>query len=156
MLFSYMLEVASQSAASAAFLDPISISQKCGVTMDDKRKDLEEVIRKETRRGRRPIDFEERRRRGERLKELRKLLELATEEEFVKAMRAVGLRDDSLEFWTLCGFGRITDLSYGSTEGTFLTLTLDRRKSVEVFLDQVRQFLRRLVELLFSIHLNLF
>jgi hypothetical protein len=56
----------------------------------------------------------------------------------------------------LCGFGRITDLSYGSTEGTFLALTLCRRKSVEVFLDQVRQFLCRLVELLFSIHLNLF
>jgi hypothetical protein len=67
--------------------------------MDEKRrKDLEEVRQKETRRGRRPIDFDERRKREERLNEFRKLLELATEEEFVTAMRAVGLRDDSPEF----------------------------------------------------------
>jgi hypothetical protein len=67
--------------------------------MDDiRKKDLEEVMRKETRRGRRPIDFEERRKRAERLNGIRKLLELATEGEFVKAMLAVGLRDDSPEF----------------------------------------------------------
>jgi len=38
------------------------------LAMDDKRKkDLEEVMRKEAHRGRRPIDFEERRKRAERL-----------------------------------------------------------------------------------------
>jgi hypothetical protein len=67
--------------------------------MDDKRKkDLEEVIRKETGRGRRPIDLETRRKHAEKLEVMRKLLAIATEEEFVKAMRGVGLRDESPEF----------------------------------------------------------
>lgn len=67
--------------------------------MDEKRKkDLEEVMRKETRRGRRPIDLESRRKRNEKLKDLRQLLMIATEEEFIRAMRAVGLRDGSPQF----------------------------------------------------------
>jgi hypothetical protein len=67
--------------------------------MDEKRKkDLEEVMQKETRRGRRPIDLESRRNRDEKLKDLRKLLMIATEEEFIQAMRAVGLRDGSPQF----------------------------------------------------------
>jgi hypothetical protein len=92
--------------------------------MDDKRKDLEEVMRKETRRGRRPIDFEERRKRAERLSDTRKLLELATEEEFVKLCGPSDCATIRQSFWRLCGFGRITDPSYGSTEGTFFALTL--------------------------------
>lgn len=67
--------------------------------MDEKRKkDLEEVIRREAGRGRRPIDFESRRKRAERLKDARRLLDLATEEELLRAMRAAGLADGSPEF----------------------------------------------------------
>jgi hypothetical protein len=67
--------------------------------MDEKRKqDLEDVIKKETRRGRRPIDLDARRKRVEMLSDFRKLLTLATEEEFIQAMRAVGLRDGSPQF----------------------------------------------------------
>ena len=66
--------------------------------MDEKRKkDLEEVTREEGRRGRRPIDLEARRKRAEKLADIRKLLTIATEEEFVSAMRAVGLTDGSQE-----------------------------------------------------------
>jgi len=66
--------------------------------MDDKKKrDLEEVIREETGRGRRRIDFEARRERAQLLQDFRKLLSLATEEEFLNAMRAAGLRDGSSE-----------------------------------------------------------
>jgi len=56
------------------------------------------VMKKETRRGRRPIDLDARRKRGEMLSDFRKLLTLATEEEFIQAMRAVGLRDGSPQF----------------------------------------------------------
>ena len=61
-------------------------------------KDIEEVMKKETRRGRRPIDLEARRERVERLRDMQKLLEVATEEEFRKAMRAAGLRDGDPRF----------------------------------------------------------
>ena len=70
--------------------------------MDEKqKKDLEDVMRKETRRGRRHIDLDARRKRVQMLNDLRKLLTVATEEEFIQAMRAVGLRDGSPQFWTL-------------------------------------------------------
>jgi hypothetical protein len=53
--------------------------------MDEKRKkDLEKVMRKETGRGPRPVDLETKRKRTEILTAMRKLLMLATEEEFVK------------------------------------------------------------------------
>ena len=73
--------------------------------MDDKRKkdlekrakDLEEVRKTESRRGRRPIDLEARRKLHEKEKSMRTYLALATEEEFVKAMHDVGLRDGSPE-----------------------------------------------------------
>jgi hypothetical protein len=66
--------------------------------MDDKEKrDLEEVIREETGRGRRRIDFDARRERAQLLRDFRKHLALSTEEEFVNAMRAFGLRDGSPE-----------------------------------------------------------
>jgi len=67
--------------------------------------DVDDVRREEMSRGRRPVSLETRRRRQELLRGLRKLLELATEDEFVAAMRALGLRDDSpdwaeiLEIW---------------------------------------------------------
>jgi len=55
-------------------------------------------MREETRRGRRPIDLETRRKRAEKLADMRKLLTIATEEEFVRAMRDAGLSADSPEF----------------------------------------------------------
>ena len=57
--------------------------------------DVEDVRREEMSRGRRPISLETRRQRQELLRDLRKLLELGTEDEFVAAMRALGLQDDS-------------------------------------------------------------
>ena len=56
------------------------------------------MMRKESGRGRRPVDMEARRKRTEILNDMRKLLTVATEEEFVTAMRAAGLRDDSPQF----------------------------------------------------------
>jgi hypothetical protein len=67
--------------------------------MDDKRKkDLEDVMRTESRRGRRPVDLGARQKRNEKLQGMRTYLAIATEEEFVKAMRGVGLREGSPEF----------------------------------------------------------
>jgi hypothetical protein len=66
--------------------------------VDDKNKeDLRDVMTGETRRGRRPIDLETIRRKRERDELLRKLLTMATEQEFLKAMRAFGLADGSDE-----------------------------------------------------------
>ena len=77
------------------------------VTMEKKRTedDVEEVRRAEMNRGRRPVDMETKRQRQELLRELRKLLDVASESEFVAAMRALGLPEDSptlrevLEIW---------------------------------------------------------
>jgi hypothetical protein len=67
--------------------------------MDDKRKkDLEEVMRTESRRGRRPIDLEARKQRAEKLKTMRTFLTIGNEEEFAKAMRDAGVADGSPEF----------------------------------------------------------
>jgi hypothetical protein len=67
-------------------------------TMSDKKKDdLKDVMTGETRRGRRPVDLETIRRKRERDSLLRKLLTLATEEEFLEAMRVYGLADGSDE-----------------------------------------------------------
>ena len=67
--------------------------------MDDRKKqDLEDVILAESRRGKRPIDIEERRRRAQLQRDFRALLEESSKEGFVKAIRALGLRDGSPEF----------------------------------------------------------
>jgi hypothetical protein len=66
--------------------------------MDDKKKrDLEEVMREETGRGRRRIDFEARRENEQRRQRIRKFLALGTEEEFRNAMHVAGVRDGSPE-----------------------------------------------------------
>jgi len=65
--------------------------------MDEKQKDIDEVAQQERRRGRRPIDFEARKKRAQQLRDTRKLLETATEDEFLTAMRVAGLRDGSPE-----------------------------------------------------------
>ncbi|MEP7353641.1 MAG: hypothetical protein ABI824_10460 [Acidobacteriota bacterium] len=60
--------------------------------------DIEDVMKAETRRGRRPIDIEEKRKRAARLREMNNLLKIETEEEFLAAMRAFGPPEDSEEF----------------------------------------------------------
>ena len=73
--------------------------------MDEKKQDLQDVIRQEGRRGRRPIDLKARRERSEKLASFRKYLRIGTEEEFVTAMRSFGLHEgsqafsDALEAW---------------------------------------------------------
>ena len=62
---------------------------------DKKQAELDDVIRQETRRGRRPIDIEERRRQEQLKRDLRMYLRIATEQEFREAMLALGLRDGS-------------------------------------------------------------
>jgi hypothetical protein len=66
--------------------------------MDKKEQDVRDLIRQEGRRGRRPIDLGAQRERREKLTALRKLLEIGTEADFVKAVRAFGLREGSPEF----------------------------------------------------------
>ena len=61
--------------------------------------DVEDVGREEMSRGRRPVSLETRRQRQEILRDLRKLLEIGTEEEFLSAIRALGLQVDSPN-WT--------------------------------------------------------
>jgi hypothetical protein len=62
---------------------------------EKKQAELDDVIREETRRGRRPIDIEERRRQAQLKRDLRMYLRIAIEQEFREAMRALGLRDGS-------------------------------------------------------------
>jgi hypothetical protein len=67
--------------------------------MDDKKsRDLEDVMKEEGRRGRRPVDIGTVRLKRERLALLKKLLTLATEEEFIEAIRAFGLIEGKQEF----------------------------------------------------------
>ncbi len=65
---------------------------------EDSKDDIEEVMKQERRRGRRPIDFESGKERAQTLRDMRKLLESASEEEFVAVIRVAGLRDGSPEF----------------------------------------------------------
>jgi hypothetical protein len=64
----------------------------------DKKRDVQEVMLAEGRRGRRRVDLEAQRARREKLAEFCKLLEIGTEAEFVKALLAFGLREGSQEF----------------------------------------------------------
>ena len=64
----------------------------------EKQSELDDVIREETRRGRRPIDIEERRKKAALLEQCRDLLRLSTEQEFVETMRASGLAPGSEAF----------------------------------------------------------
>jgi hypothetical protein len=74
--------------------------------VDNKKKDdLRDVIREETSRGRRRVDIEARRERARMLREMRDLLAIGTEEDFLKAMHAAGFavnprnREDLLRIW---------------------------------------------------------
>jgi hypothetical protein len=66
----------------------------------DKEKDVQDVRKQEGRRGRRPIDLEAQKQYREQLAKMRRLLEISTEEEFVKAMLAYGMVEGSEEFLT--------------------------------------------------------
>ena len=66
--------------------------------MDRGRSDFEDVIHEETSRGRRPIDTTVRRRRQKLLRELSRTLREDDERDFLRIVRALGLRDGSPEF----------------------------------------------------------
>ncbi len=65
---------------------------------EGKDRDLRDLMRSETRRGKRPIDIEERRRRAELQRDFKFLLDEGSREEFVKAIRALGLQKGSPQF----------------------------------------------------------
>jgi len=65
---------------------------------EDPEKDIQEVMKQEKQRGRRPIDFGAAKRRAQTLRDMKKLLESASEEEFVTAIRAAGLSEGSPEY----------------------------------------------------------
>jgi hypothetical protein len=60
--------------------------------------DIQDVMKSETSRGRRPIDIRARREREEIRKLLLELLKAGDENGFMQAMRAYGWSDDSAEF----------------------------------------------------------
>jgi len=60
--------------------------------------DLQDVILEETMRGRRRIDLQARRERAKLNRAYRKLLDIGSEDEFLMAIRALGLRDGSPRF----------------------------------------------------------
>ena len=119
---------------------------------DKSKRDLEQVIKQEGRRGRRPIDLEARRKRTERLADMRKLLLIATREEFLEAMRAAGLNDDSPGFLEALRIWSESDLRHHSTKRLFPFLALGGGKTREVRFEKVGQLMRSLIEALPSIH----
>lgn len=60
--------------------------------------DIEEVRQSESRRGKRPVDLEERKRLNELRDGFRDIHRYGTEEDFKAAMRALGYADDSERF----------------------------------------------------------
>ena len=65
---------------------------------EKERQDLADAMAADTRRSKRPIDIDERRRRNELLKDFRFLLDHGSKEDFANAIRALGLKDGSPEF----------------------------------------------------------
>jgi hypothetical protein len=86
--------------------------------MDKEQNDVDEVMKQEKQRGRRPIDFEGRRKRTQLLRDMKKLLETASEPEFLEPMRVVGMLEG---FPRLVGgdedLATTTDLSNSFIEG---------------------------------------
>ena len=62
------------------------------------RPDLEDVMREEKSRGRRPIDTAARRERAALRRSFHELLEVGDERDFIKAIKALGLREGSPRF----------------------------------------------------------
>jgi hypothetical protein len=68
--------------------------------------------------------LEAQRARAEKLAGFRKLLEIGTEEDFIKAMRAFGLREARNSSWLRLRFGATTDLSHYPIESTPFSVAL--------------------------------
>jgi len=66
--------------------------------MDKEPDDLEDVIREETSRGRRPVDTDAQRQRRLLRRDYRKLIREGTEKDFIAALRALGLQEGSSDF----------------------------------------------------------
>ena len=66
--------------------------------MDEERSDLDDVLREERARGRRPVDATARRRRQELVRKLSRTIREGNEREFLRIVRVLGLRDGSPEF----------------------------------------------------------
>ncbi len=64
----------------------------------EEERDLDDVIREEKSRGRRPVDMKARRERQKLLRDLRRLIATGDERGFLQAIRSVGLKDGSPEF----------------------------------------------------------
>ncbi len=69
--------------------------------MQDDSTDLDDVIKEEKSRGRRPVDTDVQRERELLRKGFRKLIQTGDERQFLRAIRGLGLQDDSLEFETI-------------------------------------------------------
>lgn len=66
--------------------------------MEEERSDLEDVLQEETSRGRRPVDATFRRRSRELARALSRTIREGNEKEFLRMVRALGLKDGSPEF----------------------------------------------------------
>lgn len=69
--------------------------------MQDDPTDLDDVIKEERSRGRRPVDTDIQRERELLRKGFWKLIQTGDERQFLRAIRGLGLQDDSLEFETI-------------------------------------------------------
>lgn len=72
---------------------------------DDRARDVQDVMREERGRGRRPVDTDALRERSERLETCRELLQYGNEADVVEAMRGLGVEPgskamrDALQIW---------------------------------------------------------
>jgi hypothetical protein len=79
--------------------------------MDQEKEDeLREAMTEDISRGRRPVHSESKRSKKARVEQMRLLLTLATEEEFVKVMRDAGVEPGRRVFCRRLRFGAGTDL----------------------------------------------
>ena len=102
--------------------------------MDEKRnRDLEDVMRKETGRGRRPVDLETRRKRDEILTGMRKLLMIGTEKNLSGLCGPTDCATGHLSLWRRCGLGASTDLSDDPLKGLRSSFAFLRRKGPRCF-----------------------
>jgi hypothetical protein len=78
--------------------DGVAAARTVPSLMDKKKQDVQDVLKEEGRRGRRPTDLQGQRAYREQLAKMRRLLEISTEQEFVNAMLAYGMVEGSEEF----------------------------------------------------------
>jgi hypothetical protein len=75
---------------------------------ENPKSDIEEVMRSESRRGKRPVDLDERKRLNELKQGFRDIHRFGTEDDLKDAMRALGYRDDSERFRNALRIWRVT------------------------------------------------